>query len=236
MIVARFRDAIRVAREALEVAAAADLPLIEGHARNTLGFSLAMTGEVDEAPPSCARRSGSRASTTTSSDLAVAYDNYADMLHVLGRSDEARAVAAEGRKAVAGRRPISMLWLDMHDRRARVRRRRMGRRPRPACPTPQPLDRDAVARRASCCGGPRWPLGAGDHAAAAALLRRARAARRGLERAAGRWGRSAVLVAELRRRDGRPRGGARRRRRWLERIDALQRRRDRRSARGRRWA
>jgi DNA-binding CsgD family transcriptional regulator len=34
------------------------------------------------------------------------------MLHVVGRTTEALAVVAEGRAAVDGRRPISMLWLD----------------------------------------------------------------------------------------------------------------------------
>jgi DNA-binding CsgD family transcriptional regulator/tetratricopeptide (TPR) repeat protein len=113
MIVAHFGHAVRAAREALELAAGADMPLIEGHARNTLGFSLAMTGEVEEGAAELREAIRIARGRDNLADLGEAYVNYADMLHILGRSDDARAVAAEGRQAVAGRRPVSMLWLDM---------------------------------------------------------------------------------------------------------------------------
>ena len=112
MLVGHLGEAVRVAREALDVAVAASMPLTEGHARDTLGFSLAMTGEVDEGAAELREAIRIAREHDSMYDLAEAYDNYADMLHSLGRSDEALAVAAEGREAVGGRRPVSTLWLD----------------------------------------------------------------------------------------------------------------------------
>ena len=112
MLIAHFRAAVGVAREALEASAAASLPLVEGHARNTLGFSLAMTGDVDEGAAELREAIRIAREHDNPGDLGEAYVNYADMLHILGRSDEAREVALDGREAVAGRRPIAVLWLD----------------------------------------------------------------------------------------------------------------------------
>jgi DNA-binding CsgD family transcriptional regulator len=113
MLVGHYGDAILVARQTLNVAAAANMPLLEGHARDTLGFSLAMSGQVDEGAAELREAIRIAREHDSLYDLAEAYSNYADVLHSLGRSDEALAVAAEGRGAVAGRRPISMFWLDM---------------------------------------------------------------------------------------------------------------------------
>ena len=113
MLFGRFDDGARVARQALEAAAAADLPLVEGHARNTLGFSLAMTGAVDEGAAELREAIRIAREHDSLYDLGLGYVNYSDLLHVLGRSDEARAAALEGREAVAGRQPIVTLWLDM---------------------------------------------------------------------------------------------------------------------------
>jgi tetratricopeptide (TPR) repeat protein len=112
MLVAHYIEAVRVAREALEDAAAGNLPLMEGHARNTLGFSLAMTGDVDTGAAELREAIRIAREHDNLFDLGEAYNNYAHMLHVLGRSDEARAVALEGREAVAGRRPVAVMWLD----------------------------------------------------------------------------------------------------------------------------
>jgi len=91
----------------------ANLPLLEGHARNTLGFSLAMTGDVEDGAAQLREAIRIAREHDNLSDLGEAYENYSDMLHTLGRSEEARAVAVEGREAVAGRRPVATLWLDM---------------------------------------------------------------------------------------------------------------------------
>jgi len=113
MIVDRYRDAVATAREALQIAAAANMPLVEGHARNTLGFSLAMTGAVDEGAAELRAAAGIAREHDSLYDLAVAYVNHADMLHYVGRSAEARELAAEGRRAVDGLHPIGMTWLDV---------------------------------------------------------------------------------------------------------------------------
>ena len=112
MLDGRFSDGVETARKALEATIEAGMRWQEGHARNTLGFCLAMTGEVDEGAEQLQEAIRIAREREDIADLADAYVNYSDMLHVLGRSDEARAVAAEGREAVEGRRPISMMWLD----------------------------------------------------------------------------------------------------------------------------
>jgi DNA-binding CsgD family transcriptional regulator/tetratricopeptide (TPR) repeat protein len=112
MIVAHFGDAIRVAREALEAAAAAGLPVVEGRARDTLGFALAMTGDVEAGTAELRDAIRIAREHDDRQGLGEAYNNYAEVLHTLGRSDEARAMVAEGRQAVAGRWPIAMAWLD----------------------------------------------------------------------------------------------------------------------------
>jgi ATP/maltotriose-dependent transcriptional regulator MalT len=110
MIVGNFEPAIAAAREALSTT---EEPHIEGHARNSLGFALAMTGEAEQGAAEL--REAIRIATERDNlgDLPEAYVNYADMLHILGRSDEARAAIEEGRRAIAGRRPIGTQWLDM---------------------------------------------------------------------------------------------------------------------------
>ena len=112
MLDGRFSDGVETARKALEATIEAGMRWQEGHARNTLGFCLAMTGEVDEGAEQLQEAIRIAREREDIADLADAYVNYSDMLHVLGRSDEARAVAAEGREAVEGRRPIAMMWLD----------------------------------------------------------------------------------------------------------------------------
>ena len=113
MIVGRYDGAAAGARQALGAAAAADLPRIEGQARNTLGFSLAMTGDVDEGAAELREAIRIAHEHDSLSDLAEGYDNYADMLHIVGRSAAARDVIAEGRRVVEGRRPSAMMWLDL---------------------------------------------------------------------------------------------------------------------------
>ena len=107
MIVGRYDDAVDRAERALRIATAAGLPLIEGQARNTLGYSRAMTGDVDAGAAELQEAIRIAREHAGLSDLAEGYDNYADMLHLLGRSDAARDVVAEGRRAVGGRRPGS---------------------------------------------------------------------------------------------------------------------------------
>ncbi len=112
MLDGRFGDGVETARKALDATIAAGMHLIEGHARNTLGFCLAMTGEVDAGAEQLREAIRIARERDNLPDISDAYVNYSDMLHILGRSDEAMAVAEEGREAVEGRRPIAMMWLD----------------------------------------------------------------------------------------------------------------------------
>ena len=167
------------------------------------------------------------------SDLAEAYVNYADMLHMLGRSAEARAVAAEGREAVGG--PSA--------RRDDVARPASSPRSRStvgdweqaeaALPERRAMDRGADARRHRAAAGgagarPRRPRG-GRRAA-----RRARADRRRSRASRRCSARSRVLAAELHRREGDLEAARAAVDDWLERIECCQRRRDARGRRGRR--
>jgi DNA-binding CsgD family transcriptional regulator/tetratricopeptide (TPR) repeat protein len=112
MLDGKFNDGITVARKALDATIAAGMRSAECHARNTLGCCLAASGDVEAGSAELreairiARERGDMA------DLADAYTNFADVLHIMGRSDEARALAEEGRAQFEGRRPIAMLWLD----------------------------------------------------------------------------------------------------------------------------
>jgi DNA-binding CsgD family transcriptional regulator len=112
MLDGRFSDGVGVARQALAATLATDDRLMEAHARNTLGFCLAMTGEVDEGASELQEAIRIAVERDNLSDVADAYNNYSDMLHDLGRSAEARALAREGREAIGGRRPVSAMWLD----------------------------------------------------------------------------------------------------------------------------
>jgi DNA-binding CsgD family transcriptional regulator len=216
MLVAHFGDAVRGAREALQASAAANLPLIEGHARNTLGYSLAMTGEVDEGAAELREAIRIAREHDNLSDLGEVYNNYAEVLHVLGRSDEARAVAVEGRQAVAGRRPISMQWLDS---RIAVIAFDVGDWELSESSLPA-LERwtGTQSRVGIGLGQARLALGRGDHAAAAALLRELEplGADSSEPQVLGSLG---VLVAELRRREGDLDAASAAVDQWLERLE-----------------
>ena len=84
----------------------------EGHARNTLGFCLAMTGEIEPGAEELREAIRIARERDHLPDLADAYNNYSDMLHIVGRTTEALAAVADGLEAVAGRRPVAMMWLE----------------------------------------------------------------------------------------------------------------------------
>jgi DNA-binding CsgD family transcriptional regulator/tetratricopeptide (TPR) repeat protein len=112
MLDGRFSDSAETARRALDATIKAGMRWAECHARNTLGFSLAMIGEIEEGAEQLREAIRIARERDDLPDLADAYVNYSDMLHILGRSDEARAIALEGREMVADRRPIAIMWLD----------------------------------------------------------------------------------------------------------------------------
>jgi ATP/maltotriose-dependent transcriptional regulator MalT len=113
MIAGRHDTAVGVARQALASAAEADLALVEGNARNTLGFAIALNGAVDEGAAELREAIRIAREYDDPTDLAVAYLNYAELLHMAGRSAEALAVAGEGREAIVGVRPVAVTWFDM---------------------------------------------------------------------------------------------------------------------------
>ena len=84
----------------------------EGHARNTLGCSLAMVGDVDAGSDELREAIRIARERDDAVDLADGYTNFADMLHIMGRSQEALELAEEGRAEFAERRPIAVMWLD----------------------------------------------------------------------------------------------------------------------------
>jgi DNA-binding CsgD family transcriptional regulator/tetratricopeptide (TPR) repeat protein len=216
MLVAHFEHAVGVARQALEVAVAANLPMFEGHARNTLGFSLAMTGEVDAGVAELREAIRIAREHDNLYDLAEAHDNYASMLHSLGRSDEARAVAAEGRQAVAGRRPVSMLWLDskIAEIAFDVGEWELAET---TLPTPQPWT-GTQSRVGILLQRAALAVGRGNHAAAAGQLRELEplGADSSEPLVLGSFG---VLMAELRRREGDLAAASAAVDEWLERLE-----------------
>jgi ATP/maltotriose-dependent transcriptional regulator MalT len=112
MLDGKFSDGVKVARKALDATIAAGLRSAEGHARNTLGCCLAMIGDIEDGATELRESIRIARERDNLVDLADAYTNFGDMLHIVGRSEEARALIEEGRPEFEHRRPIAMLWLD----------------------------------------------------------------------------------------------------------------------------
>jgi DNA-binding CsgD family transcriptional regulator len=112
MLDGKFGEAVDTARRALEVARAAGMESVDGHARNTLGVSLASTGDVEAGAAELRQAVRIARERDNLPDLADAYVNFADTLHSFGRTAEAREIALEGREAVGARRPIATMWLE----------------------------------------------------------------------------------------------------------------------------
>ena len=150
------------------------------------------------------------------SDRGSAYNNYADLLHLHGRSDEARAVTLEGRDVVAGRRPSEVMWLDIEIAEIAfdVGEWELAEA---SLPTPRPWtgtqSRLGIGlRRAALAAG------RGDHAAALALLREIEpmGADSGEPQVFAQLG---PLEVELRRREGDLDAARAAGDHWLERIE-----------------
>jgi ATP/maltotriose-dependent transcriptional regulator MalT len=112
MLDGKFSDGVTVARKALDATIAAGMRGAEGHARNTLGCCLATLGDIDDGVQELRHAIRIARERDDLVDLADAYTNFADTLHIVGRSDEAHALALEGRSEFENRRPIAMIWLD----------------------------------------------------------------------------------------------------------------------------
>ena len=125
MLDGRFSDGVAVAQRALDAALDTGMRSVEGHARNTLGFCLAMTGEVERGAEELREAIRIARERDHLPDLDDGYNNYSDMLHIVGRTTEALAAVADGLEAIDGRRPVSMMWLDVPAGGVRVRHRRV---------------------------------------------------------------------------------------------------------------
>jgi ATP/maltotriose-dependent transcriptional regulator MalT len=112
MLDGKFTEGIEVARKALDATIAVGMRSAEGHARNTLGCALAMVGDVDAGADELREAIRIARERDDDVDLADGYTNFADMLHIMGRSQEALQLAEEGRAEFAERRPIAVMWLD----------------------------------------------------------------------------------------------------------------------------
>lgn len=110
MLSGRYRDGERVGREALEAARAAGDWVAESQALNSLGVCLAELGAVEDGIAALERAAAMAREDGSPSDLANAYSNRADVLHLHGRSREALAVAQEGLSQADLSRP-SAEWL-----------------------------------------------------------------------------------------------------------------------------
>ncbi|HEY2479395.1 MAG TPA: AAA family ATPase [Solirubrobacterales bacterium] len=106
----RFAESRDAAEEALRAAEAAGVEDIEALVLNRLGLCLFLLGEEERGEPvmreslELARRSGSN------DQLAAAFVNFADALHMAGRGEEAAELAAQGEKEITpGDR--SILWI-----------------------------------------------------------------------------------------------------------------------------
>ena len=96
MLAGREDEAISVCEQAIAVAREVDEPVIEGHAHNSLGSTLAGIGRVDEglAELHCARELA--LATESWVDVARAAVNEGGALQVLARDEEALAISLEG--------------------------------------------------------------------------------------------------------------------------------------------
>ena len=113
----RFRDVRDDAPEALEAGERAGLGRDAGVV-NRLGCALFALGEDEEARARLDESIELALATGTSDDIATAFLNYADALHLAGRSDEAREVGRRGLAEVSKRAGSggtrSMRWIRLN--------------------------------------------------------------------------------------------------------------------------
>jgi tetratricopeptide (TPR) repeat protein len=96
MLRARFAEAASVCEEAIAVARAVGDRQVEGHARNTLGASIARLDQIDRGLALLEEARRLAAELGAAKDEARACVNLSDMLDDLGRLEEAVAVADAG--------------------------------------------------------------------------------------------------------------------------------------------
>ena len=160
-----------------------------------------MIGEVDEGAEQLREAIRIARERDDLADLGDAYVNYSDMLHILGRSDEARAITLEGREAVGGRRPIAIMWLDCQLAEFAFD---VGDWEESEQRLPDPLRWTGVHTRVNLGlrKAHRWRSAAGEHDAARDAADRARPSWPPTRASRSSSGPSPRSTAELRRREG----------------------------------
>jgi DNA-binding CsgD family transcriptional regulator len=88
--------AIRIAQTAIEIARATDAPLSEAHARNTLGTSLALTGDCSRGIPLIRDALAVARAVNEVDDTGRGYANLSSVLTICGQNEEAYEVAMAG--------------------------------------------------------------------------------------------------------------------------------------------
>ncbi len=96
MLSGRYRDGEQVAREALQAARVSGDRVAESQSLNALGVCLAELGALDDGIAALERATAIAREDERPGDLANAYTNLADVLHLHGRGRDALAVALEG--------------------------------------------------------------------------------------------------------------------------------------------
>jgi ATP/maltotriose-dependent transcriptional regulator MalT len=108
-----FREAVTEGREALSAAVEAGDANTEAEVLNTLGMAGISSGDVDEGV-ACLRRALELSRANDDLDgAAYAYANLADMLNLVGRTEDALATALEGLEATPRRVRGSYEWMEL---------------------------------------------------------------------------------------------------------------------------
>ncbi len=114
MLRGRHRSAVEAGRAALEAATAASEPGTRSRALNVLGSSLMALGHTDEGAAKLRESLDIALAEDCFSEMIAAYNNLAEHLHMVGRSEEGRQVVHEGSERAAGKgRPSA--WLELFE-------------------------------------------------------------------------------------------------------------------------
>lgn len=93
MVASRYDEAVRWCEQAIELASQIGAPVVEGHARNTLGTALGHSGHVHEGLDQLHRAAELARETQSWTDLARAAVNESGILEAIGRLEDAAALA-----------------------------------------------------------------------------------------------------------------------------------------------
>jgi DNA-binding CsgD family transcriptional regulator/tetratricopeptide (TPR) repeat protein len=111
MLQGRYGEAVAEAEDALQVADAVGERSAAGAALNALGISLMSLGETERGAEHLREAIRAARAADRLGDLGSAYVNLADSFHLVGRTDEALAMAHEARRSVEGL-PHNEQWVD----------------------------------------------------------------------------------------------------------------------------